>query len=264
MELLGYLGMLFVGVSLGLIGGGGALLTVPIMVYLFSIPTLLATSYSLFIVGIASLFGAWRFYQLKQVEYRTAAIFTVPALFGTYLARRIVIPALPDVVMHVGSYDLTKERLILGSFALVTIAASGAMIRKSSFVQSKGLQQHSLFLTVFLGALVGFISGFVGAGGGFLIIPTLVIIGNMPMPLAIGTSLMIIAINSLIGFSGDFLAGHQHIWSFLLRTTAVALFGIFAGTALSRKIPAAKLKALFGWFVLAVGSSILIHQLLQA
>lgn len=260
MEIIGYIAMLFVGGTLGLIGGGGAILTVPIMVYLFNTPAVLATSYSLFVVGISSLFGVWRYHQEKLVDYPTAVNFALPSFMGTYIARRVLLPKLPDVIFKIGESSFSKDQLVMTVFGLVMVGASISMIRggKDSDVSASVSPNRWLLGTLGLG--VGFVAGFVGAGGGFLIIPALVVLAGMPMANAVGTSLLIIAANSLFGFGGDIVAVKEMAWSFLMLTTAIALVGIFVGSYAARFVPASKLKPAFGWFVLLMGGYIMFSQ----
>jgi uncharacterized membrane protein YfcA len=253
--------MLFVGGTLGLIGGGGAILTVPIMVYLFNTPAVLATSYSLFIVGISSLFGVWRYHQEKLVNYTTAINFALPSFVGTYLARRVLMPILPDVIFKIGESSFSKDQLVMTVFALVMLGASVSMIRGGKDSDSSAFVSPSRWLLGTLGLGVGFVAGFVGAGGGFLIIPALVVFAGMPIAKAVGTSLLIISANSLFGFGGDILSSNKMEWSFLTITTGIALVGIFIGSYAARFVPASKLKPAFGWFVLLMGSYIMFTQL---
>ncbi len=261
MEIYGFIAMLFVGGALGLMGGGGAILTVPIMVYLFHKPAVLATSYSLFIVGVSSLFGVWQYHQKKLVDYRTAVTFAIPSFFGTYLARRTLMPRLPEVIGHLGTSPFTKDQLIMTVFATVMLGASVSMIRggKEAMKPQPVLRNHMLI--GILGLIVGFVAGFVGAGGGFLIIPALVVLAGMPMQSAVGTSLLIICANSLFGFGGDVFAKNQMDWEFLAAVTGISLVGIFVGSYTARFISASTLKPAFGWFVLLMGSYIMFMQM---
>ncbi len=262
MDLAGYIAMLLVGASLGLLGGGGAILTVPIMVYLFGKSPTLATSYSLFIVGVSSLFGVWRYHSKKLVAFRVAVNFAAPSFFGTFAARRLLMPALPDVILRADGLTIRKDQLIMLVFALVMLGASASMIRRSGDGVALRLSTGDGRLTLgLLGLAVGFVAGFVGAGGGFLIIPALVVVAKMEMPTAVGTSLLIISANSLFGFAGDLAASKEIDWRFLGTTTGIALIGISFGTYVSRFIPTSKLKPAFGWFVLVMGGYVLLSQL---
>lgn len=261
MEYLGYIASILIGIALGLIGGGGSILTVPILVYLFKIEPDNATSYSLFIVGITALVGSYRHFKLGNLKIRPALFFTVPSIISLLLVRKMVLPRIPDSLFFVGSTEVTKALLLMVVFAVLMIAASISMIKKSRKEPSESfIKERRLAL---IGFLVGIVTGFLGAGGGFLIIPALLFFGNLPMKHAVGTSLMIIALNSLIGFSGDVIAGVQFDYIILLTISAIAIAGMFIGTLLSKRINGAALKPAFGWFVLVMGGYILIKEILM-
>ena len=205
MEILGYFASIFMGLSLGLIGGGGSILTVPILVYLFGTNPITATAYSLFIVGTTALVGGLSYLKKKEVDLKTGFLFAVPSFVGVYLTRAYVVPALPDPVFQLGTLVFSKALLIMLVFAVLMVAASVSMIRQKKATDKKTeLSKTARILLIGLeGFVVGGVTGFVGAGGGFLIIPALVILVGMPMKMAVGTSLFIIATKSLIGFTGD-------------------------------------------------------------
>lgn len=229
MLILGYLGVLLTGVSLGLIGGGGSILIVPVLVYLFQVPPALATAYSLFAVGAASLVGAGEYARKKLVDYKTAVVFAVPSFLGVFVARRFVVPALPQEIVSLGDTVVNKDMLIMLVFAIVMLLASFSMIRKKPQAaddEQAVTGQYNYPLIGLEGLLVGALTGFVGAGGGFLIIPALVILAKIPMKLAIGTSLVIISAKSLLGFLGDVSSGQSIDWPFLLGVTGIAVVGI--------------------------------------
>jgi hypothetical protein len=261
MEILGYLAALLIGTSLGLIGGGGSILTVPVLVYLFNVNTVLATAYSLFIVGATSLVGTIPKYKNGEVNLKTAIIFGLPSIAAVYATRAFIVPAIPGHVFSIGDFVVTKSILMMVLFAVLMVFASVSMIRnKKSKTEGVGVQQFNYPLILVEGAIVGLLTGLVGAGGGFLIIPALVLLSKLPMKQAVGTSLLIIAAKSLIGFTGDL--GKQTIdWTLLLSITALAIVGIFIGNALSKKVSADKLKKGFGWFVLVMGLYIIIKVL---
>ena len=257
-DILGYIGALLIGLVLGLIGGGGSILTVPVLVYLFNINPVTATAYSLFVVGTSSLVGAGRNLQKKRVGFRTAIAFAIPAVISVFSTRKYIVPAIPEVIFKLGDFVVTKNIGIMIFFALLMLVASFSMIMdREKLLENKKEESGPWYgLLVPLGFITGLITGLVGAGGGFIIIPILVLLAGLPMKKAVGTSLFIIAINSLIGFLGDL--GHQKIdWPFLLVFTALAVFGIFAGVYLTRFVDGKKLKKGFGWFVLVMGIYIL-------
>lgn len=264
MELLGYFASIFMGLSLGMIGGGGSILTVPILVYLFKIDPILATAYSLFIVGLTALVGGFGYLKKGEVDLKTGFIFAVPSFVGVYLTRAYVVPQLPDPVFSVGEMAIGKSLLVMLVFAVLMVAASVSMIRKKkeSKESKKVLSPAAKFGLISLeGLVVGAVTGFVGAGGGFLIIPALVILVGMPMKIAVGTSLFIIAAKSLIGFTGDLQSRGTAIdWTLMLSVAGIAIVGLFLGMSLSKKVSEATLKKGFGYFVLVMGGFILFDQ----
>ncbi|WP_435355785.1 sulfite exporter TauE/SafE family protein [Emticicia sp. SJ17W-69] len=263
MEILGYIGALLMGLTLGLIGGGGSILTVPILVYLFSIDTVLATAYSLFIVGLTSLIGSFSHISQGNVHWRTAFVFGVPSIISVYLTRFYLVPFIPTQIFQVGDFVMSKSLLILMFFALLMVFASYTMIRENKSCKEKtvGEIKYNYPLILIEGLVVGTITGLVGAGGGFLIIPALVLLAKLPMKKAVGTSLVIIAMKSLIGFTGD-LKGKEHIdWQFLAYFSVVAILGILIGSLLSKKVEDEKLKPAFGYFVLIMGIYIITKEL---
>lgn len=261
-EIAGYTAALLIGLSLGLIGGGGSILTVPVLVYLLGVNPVLSTAYSLFVVGTTALAGSLAYMKNGMVHYKTAIAFGIPSIVAVYLTRKFVIPAIPDILVSIGAIHLTKNMFVMLLFAVLMVAASVSMIRGTKGKEHLREEPHSLNYPFVLleGIVVGMLTGLVGAGGGFLIIPALVLLARLPMKTAVGTSLLIIAAKSLIGFTGDI--GTQPInWAFMLAFTSLAVVGILLGSYLSRFIADAKLKPIFGWFVLLMGVCILVKEL---
>ena len=269
-EIIGYISFVFIGFVLGVIGGGGSMLAVPALVYLFSDKVSMdqATTYSLFVVGVTSLFGSYTCLKKGDFKLEALYLFAFPSLIAIFITRKFIMPLLPDVFFNCGNFQITKNLSILIVFSALIIFASYGMIVKKKNSKSKDLMWAEFFRSPlkipfvgFLGILVGFISGFVGAGGGFMIIPVLVVFLRIPMKQAIGTSLIIIAINSIVGFTGNI--GDVNInWLFLAVVSGLAVIGIFAGRYVSNFIPGKKLKPAFGWFALTVGLFILTKEIL--
>jgi hypothetical protein len=272
LELFGYIAAAAMGLTLGMIGGGGSILTVPILVYLFNIGPVLASAYSLFIVGLTALVGGLRSLQKGEVDLKTGLVFAGPSFVGVYVTRAFVVPNLSDPVFTIGAgLAVSKAILVMGVFAVLMIAASISMIRAPGRGNGAGERQglaprppargaRRFALIGAEGLVVGAITGFVGAGGGFLIIPALVVIVGLPMRIAIGTSLLIIAVKSLFGFLGDIHHQADIDWRFLLILSAIAIGGLFFGMRLSSKVSERALKNGFGYFVLGMGVLILLDQ----
>ncbi len=261
MEVIGYVASILIGISIGLIGAGGSILSVPILVYLFSVNPQLATSYSLLIVGVTSFFGAIRHYKLGNLHFRTAIFFAVPSVATLLLVRHYILPLIPEHILSLGNFDLTKDTFVMVVFAVLMLAASLSMIKKTKPQTIVGVDL-SVFQIVLLGIGVGIVTGFLGAGGGFLIIPALIFFAGLPMKQAVGTSLLIIFLNSIIGFTGDLVKGVQLDFQLLISVTLIAIIGMFIGTQLSKKIAGEKLRPAFGWFVLIMGIYIIFRELL--
>ncbi|BAP30694.1 membrane protein [Chryseobacterium sp. StRB126] len=262
MEIIGYAASVLIGVSLGLIGGGGSILTVPVLVYLFGIDTLLATEYSLFIVGISSAVGSITYFKKGLVDFKMALIFGVPSVISIFLTRMYLLPLIPEDLLRIKSFIVTKKIFLLLIFAVLMILASYKMIKNQVSGDRGGsdFNRNKVVLAVGEGAIVGVLTGLVGAGGGFMIIPALVNLLKVPVKTAIGTSLVIISLNSLIGFSSSI--SHVKVeWDLLLSVTAIAVFGIIIGSKISKKIDGKKLKPAFGWFILVMGIYIITREI---
>ena len=252
---------LVIGVTLGLLGGGGSILTVPVLVYLLAMDPIVATGYSLFIVGLSSLFGAFSYFRKKLIDLKVVAIFGSASIAAVYLARIVIVPAIPDEIFQIGDFMVTRNIGIMVLFAFLMVAASYSMITGGvKEKQTIAPIKYNYISLITQGLVIGVLVGLVGAGGGFLIIPALVMFTKLPIKTAIGTSLSIISVNSLIGFLGD-LQSRTMDWSFLLLFTGLAVVGIFVGTKLATYVPSQKLKPAFGWFVLIMGLYILTKEI---
>jgi uncharacterized membrane protein YfcA len=260
-EFIGYASALLVGLVIGLAGGGGSILTVPIFVYVFGIPTVLATTYSLFVVGVTSLVGSLNHIWQKKVDLRVTATFALPSFVSIYLSRRFLVPALPDPLFQFNTFVLPKSDAILYFFATVMILAARAMIQSARPEQGEAADGNPRYGALALdGLAVGLLTGTIGAGGGFLIVPMLVLMAGLPMHRAVATSVLIIAVNSFVGFMGDI--HHTDLdWNFLLPFTGLSIVGIFVGMYLARFVAPDRLKKGFGWFVLLVACYMILKEL---
>ena len=266
MTIIGYIGALIMGLMLGLLGGGGSILTVPILVYLFHIDPLLATAYSLFIVGITALIGCASHVRSGNIDRRAALLFGLPGIVAVTLTRHYLVNALPDPLIHTVSFALSRGAGLLVFLAVLMVLAARSMLRRTDLekVSTAMIPRVHEPLLMLRGALTGLVTSLVGAGGGFLIVPALVVFAKLPMKKAVGTSLLIIAANGLIGAAID---PHMHSavdWPFLLAFSAIAMVGTLVGSAMSNRLPDAKLRPAFGWFVLVMGIGIIAKELAGA
>ncbi|WP_285269690.1 sulfite exporter TauE/SafE family protein [Kaistella rhinocerotis] len=260
MEILGYLSAIIIGLVMGLIGGGGSILSVPIFVYVFGFDAVTATALSLFVVGVTSTVGSVGFIRQGQINYRTAFTFGIPSILGVLFSRRLVLPHLPHYIINRWGITLTKDMFLLLLFSILMLIASVKMIQKNERPRLRKYDEVNYTLLVSQGLLVGIITGLIGAGGGFLIVPALVMLLGLTMKRAVATSLFIISMNSLLGFLST-MKMVKHDWGFLLVFSALSVLGIFIGLGLSKKMDGRKLKPLFGWIVLAMGLFIIIKEI---
>lgn len=265
MEILAYIFAMAIGISLGLIGAGGSILTVPVLVYLAHVEPVLATAYSLFVVGSTALVGGIQNSFKKLVDFKTAILFGVPSILAVYATRAFIMPWIPAEIAVGNLFSVSKGVGLLLIFAVLMVVTSISMIRGNG--KAKELEDiecepknHHYGLVLLEGIGVGTLTGLVGAGGGFLIIPALVLLAGLEMKLAVGTSLFIIAMKSLIGFTGDIQNGMPINWTFLLIFTSFSVAGIFIGSWLTKFIDGHRLKKGFGWFVLVMGIYMIVKE----
>jgi uncharacterized membrane protein YfcA len=260
-QLIGYILAVFVGMTLGMLGSGGSILSVPILVYVMGIEPTLATAYSLFVIGTTSLVGGIHKAKQKLVDFYKVVLFGIPAVISVFITRKLIVPRIPEIIFSSEGFTLSKSILIMVVFAIVMIFASVRMINPLKEKNSAEDVKLNYFKIALMGILIGLVSGFVGAGGGFLIVPTLLVFAKTPMKMAVGTSLFIVAAQSLIGFTGDIMSNQIIDWELLQFFTLASIFGIFIGNFISKKVEDEKLKTGFGWFVLAMGIYIIIREL---
>lgn len=256
---------LIIGLLLGITGGGGSILAVPVLVYFLNVPVVLATGYSLFIVGITSLFGIVAYHKKKLIHYRSALYFAIPSVVAVYVVRVFVLPALPDIFFTIGSFQVSKSLFLMLLFAALMMGTAYSMITSKCDMQWESENKEIAYnypLILLEGSLTGVLSGLVGAGGGFLIVPALVIFSRLPMKTAVGTSLVIIAAKSLIGFLGEIQTGILIDWQLLLQFSAFTIIGMLAGAYFSSKINACQLRKGFGYFVVIMSIIIVAKELL--
>ena len=261
LEIIGYVGALIVGVVLGLMGGGGSIITIPILTYLFQLNPITTTAYSLFVVGTSSSIGTLSNWNKGLIDYRVALVFSIPSFLAVYAVRKYIMPLIPTEILTLNELVITKDMVIMVFFAVIMIASAVSMIKKNKgFTAHKMTNQLNYPLIILAGIGIGLLTGIIGIGGGFLIIPTLVLLLNIDMKKAVATTLFIIAIKSLVGFLGDI--GHTEInWTFLVLFTALSTIGIYFGTYLSTYIKTVNLKKSFGWMILLVSATILYKEL---
>lgn len=262
MEIIGFLFALFIGITLGLVGAGGSILTITVLVYILQISPTLSTTYSLFIVGITSLVGSIDYFRKGLVDLKKGLFFSFPAFIMVFLIRKFVMPRIPEIVYEAATFTISKNLMVMLVFAFLMIGASYSMIKNNEKSIEQMSHKVSYWMIFMEGIVVGILTGFVGAGGGFMIIPAMVIFANLPMKKAVGTSLLIITINSTFGAIGDFSVGIALNWYFLTKFVSCTVVGILLGSYLSKKVDGEKLKPAFGWFVLVVGCCIIVKELI--
>ncbi|SFS65680.1 hypothetical protein SAMN04487906_1158 [Zhouia amylolytica] len=257
--ILGYIAALIIGLVLGLVGGGGSILTVPLLVYLLGYNPVVATAYSLFVVGSSSLVGVVQKQRKGLVDFKTGLAFSFPSFLAVYLSRRFMVPNIPDILFSIGNYSLTKEMAIMIFFACIMFIASTSMIRNKKNTEITTVKQP-YYNTFIQGLIIGTVTGLIGAGGGFLYVPALVLWAGLSMKKAVGTSLVIVAINSLIGFTGD-MQTLDIEWRFLLIFSGITVIGILLGGYLSKYVSNKRLKKGFGWLILIMSIYILSKEI---
>jgi uncharacterized protein len=262
MEYFGYIISIFIGITLGVFGSGGSILAVPVFVYIFGIEPLLATLYSLFIVGSTTFIGSLTYFKNKSINFNIVLLFGLTSVIFVIISRKLILPTIPDIFFSTNNFAFTKSKAIMILFAILMLFASYSMIKKGieKIIPNLKFDNPNYLLLIFQGAFVGSLTGLVGAGGGFLIIPALVIFMKSPIKEAIGTSLVIISLNSLIGFLSDF-GDAQIEWIFLFKFLLFSVFGIFLGNSISKRINNEKLKPYFGYFILLMGILVIMKEL---
>ena len=254
LDIIGYISAIIIGIILSLIGSGGSILTIPVLVYIFTIEPILATTYSLFIVGVTAFFGAIKNIKKGNIDFKIGLIFTLPSLLSIYFTRRFILPSLPQKIKITENFYYKTDKLILIFLSIIMVLAA----KKNNSIIKKEI---NYFIITIEGLIIGLVTGLIGAGGGFLIIPILVLFGGLSIKKAIGTSLIIIFLKSLIGIIGDFQLSLNIDWPFLLSFSCFSLFGVLTGLYISKFISGEKLKKIFGYFVLSIAVFIFLKEL---
>ena len=274
--IFGYALAIVVGLLLGLLGGGGSILALPIFVYLFGINPILATTYSLFVIGVSSLFGTFKCVKSNSINYNALIYFGFSSVISVLLTRMYLIDLIPDSIFIFG-LELSKGKVVLIFFSLIMLGAGYSMI----FVDNQKIDDtkneiencetndkvignskiKNIFSLSFQGLIDGAITGIVGAGGGFLIVPALVFISKLDIRIAISTSLAIISLKTIIGFLGSLNKSPNIDYIFLSVFTFLAILGMIVGIKLSKKINPNALKKYFGIFVIICAIYILLKEL---
>jgi uncharacterized protein len=255
-----YVFALAIGITLGLMGSGGSILTVPVLVYIGGVLPATAINYSLFIVGITSLAGVVNYGLKKMVNFKAAITFALPSLVSVVLVRSWLLPLIPETILTTNAFTLSKSLALMLLFAVFMLVAARGMLKKSAQVTETNTSPSRTRLVI-TGFFTGMITGLLGAGGGFLIVPALVLVLKQDIKQAVGTSLLIISLNALTGFTAD-LPNTQPDWGFLIGFSGISIVGLLLGVYLSKFISGAKLKPLLGWFILAMGVFIIVKELI--
>jgi uncharacterized membrane protein YfcA len=263
MSIIEIIGALVIGLVLGLTGGGGSILAVPFLFYFVKVGSMnIATSYSLFIVGITSAIGSVQHLIKKNIEFKKGMLFAIPAMVMVFMTRKFMIPVLPDPFIHFKNFKVSLDIALLILFAVIMVLAAISMIKGRDQIETKTSDKPNINL-IPQGVAVGTITGLVGAGGGFLIVPALVLLAKIPMKRAVATSLLIIFINSTIGFTGDlFNANFPIDWQLILSLSGCSIIGIFIGSYIGKFTKDKSLKKIFGYFILIMGLGIILKEVL--
>ena len=260
-HLAGYCLCVFIGFSLGLIGGGGSILAIPMLVFFFGIDPVLATTYSLFIVGVTAISGSIDHYKMRNIDYKTVLLFGIPSVIVLFIMRRWLLGFIPPTILRTDTWVLSKSLFIMIIFSITMLAAGWSMVKKKSYAHSPEKLSYSRL--VVQGCITGAITGFIGIGGGLIIVPSLVLFAGLPMKRAIGTSFVIICINCLVGILGNFEVVESLNFIFLSVLAGLAVVGILIGTWAIRFIPDKQLKPVFGWIILVLSIVIFIRIIVE-
>ena len=259
--ILGYIGAILTGLVLGLLGGGGAAVSIPILVYAFHVPSSTATGYSLLIVGFTALLGTIQNVRMGLVKYRALIRCGLPALVSIYVMRRFLIHSIPATFFTLGGFKLTKD-----GFILLLLAFFMAMVARNMIYAAKPDKKEAKqtpYISILIQSIfIGLFTGMVGAGGGFLLIPLLLASEPMEFRNATATSLMLVTLNSFIGFVGDMQSNNVIDWPFLLSFLGCSIAGVIIGIQVAHRIDNKKLRLVFGYAMMGIAIFIIVKELL--
>lgn len=262
MLIFGLVLALFIGITLGLVGSGGSILTVPVFVYALGVDPNIATTYSLLAIAVSSSIGSIRNFALKRVKMNELVLFGVPSVITVYLTRQFLLPLVPDE-FNIGNWVIHQNTVLMLIFAVLMFISGYRMIKAAQLLEFDATRKYPRYVMILQGAMLGFITGGVGAGGGFLIIPALVNFYGMPIMYAVATSLAIISFNSFFGLAGDLEKLHLFDWSILVPYTLILIVGMFTGFYVNKYFRGEQLKKGLGYLILAIGCFILVQEFIR-
>lgn len=251
----------FVGIMVGLLGGWGSILAVPLLVYVFGVDPVLATSYSLWLIGVSSLIAVIPKYMIGQVKFTMSLLVGIPSILWVLLVRQVLLPLIPEVFVIWGAI-LTRWFVVMMVFAVVMFFSALSLLSSRPSADQDDLLHRSPLVMTLMWLLIGWLAWFVGAGWWFLIIPLLVFFTKIPIKKAIGTSLLIVAIQSLFGFIGDVVSGVDIDWTLMAIIVLISILGMFVGHYIHRYTHSHRIQTLFGYIVLCMSIVILVEELL--
>ena len=258
---VGYCLAVFIGFCLGLIGGGGSILVIPVLVIFFGIDPVPATTYSLCIVGLTALAGAVGQVRNSNVDYSKLLQFGITSVLSLFIVRRWIMPLIPETIFRSDSFLLSRAVLVMVCFSLLMLIAGIKMIKPGKLPQAAG--QNNPVRLALQGIITGAITGFIGIGGGFIIVPSLVLFAGLSMKKAIGTSLFIITVNCLVGLLTNISEVGNMDYNFLTLFCALTITGIIFGTWLTKYIPDKNLKPAFGWIIIGMSTIVFLRSFIH-
>lgn len=259
---VGHFFIFLMGLILGMMGAGGSILTIPIFVYLFNMEPFIAATHSLFVVAVTALFGSFSYIRKKEISVVKGITFIIPSFLGVVFAKKFILNIIPMTIYRSSHIQITKNFIIMTVFSILMMAASWTILKNKIYEAHFNNKKSHRLVMALLGFVVGVVIGFVGIGGGFIMIPVFVILMGLKMREAIGTSLVIISINALFGFLLSLNEFSVLInWQFLSIASLIAILGALMGSRYSHLINEKKLKFFFGWAILYLSLFIIGEQI---